>query len=350
MDWIKGHETFKLYKKNTRPMLTEGNRLKQVEFSKHVRARWNLPIGSKILWTMSDEKWWWGLVARTFAKLCPELGIDKTSFVVHHKEHITKVMGHATVGYLFTDDPENGGEGYCIGLHRCESFRVALKTTYETERDPITNAIHHNSKIVKHRKGDLYRVAANVTGSNTGTPTDPKFPLLQLWEVVLLPALDSMVAPGGPCAGAIVVHQEDNAGPHKEGVYAEWLQAQFDERGWKLELQAPQGPYTNVLDLQLFPCMSKRHSELLQLYCNSEASFDRIWNVAIAVWKSISSAMICRSFVLAYRIMEKIIATNGHNDFLQDGAPHCNVRRDYVDTERGIKRKRTESPPESQSW
>jgi hypothetical protein len=63
----------------------------------------------------------------------------------------------------------------------------------------------------------------------------------------VFPALDSMVAPGGPCAGAIVVHQEDNAGPHKEGVYTEWLQAQFDDRGWKLELQAPQGPYTNVL-------------------------------------------------------------------------------------------------------
>ncbi len=55
MDWLRGHETFKLYTKNTRPMLTEGNRLKQVEFSKHVRARWGLPIGSKILWTMSSN-------------------------------------------------------------------------------------------------------------------------------------------------------------------------------------------------------------------------------------------------------------------------------------------------------
>jgi hypothetical protein len=56
---------------------------------------------------MSDEKWWGGLVvARTFAKLCPELGIDEASFIVHHKEHITNVMEHATVGYLFTDDPE----------------------------------------------------------------------------------------------------------------------------------------------------------------------------------------------------------------------------------------------------
>ena len=38
-----------------------------------------------------------------------------------------------------------------------------------------------------------------------------------------------------------------------------------------LELQAPQGPYTNVLDLQVFPAMSKRHSELLQVHSNSEA-------------------------------------------------------------------------------
>jgi hypothetical protein len=143
--------------------------------------------------------------------------------------------------------------------------------------------VHHRGKIPKNVKGDLRRVDANVTGSNKGTPSDPKFPLVQLWEVVLLPALDSLVAWDEPCAGATVVHQEDNAGPHKEDDYATWLQEQFDARGWKLELQAPQGPYTNVLDLQLFPCVSKRHSELLQLYCNSEASYDKIWNVAKGV-------------------------------------------------------------------
>ncbi len=50
--------------------------------------------------------------------------------------------------------------------------------------------------------------------------------------------------------------------------------------------------------------------------------------------------------------MEKIIDTDGHNDYLQDGAPHCNVRRDFYDydTERGIKPKPVESPGESQSW
>ncbi len=56
---------------------------------------------------------------------------------------------------------------------------------------------------------------------------------------------------------------------------------EFERRGWKLEMQAPQGPYTNVLDLQVFPAMSKKHSELLQVYNNTEASVDRIWKVAL---------------------------------------------------------------------
>jgi hypothetical protein len=47
-----------------------------------------------------------------------------------------------------------------------------------------------------------------------------------------------------------------------------------------LELQAPPGPYCNVLDLQVFPAMSKRHSELLQVFSNTEADKERIWQIA----------------------------------------------------------------------
>lgn len=176
----------------------------------------------------------------------------------------------------------------------------------------------------------------NVTGSNYGTATKPKFPLLELWTTVLLPALEALVKPGGPCAGAIVVHQEDNAGPHIDKTYKMWLQGQFDLRGWLLEHQAPQGPYTNVLDLQMFPAMSKRHSELLQMYSNNEANAERIWKVAQQVWKSCSSSMVSRAFIHAYRIMEKIIEHDGHNHWLADGTPHCNIRRDFIDTKHGI--------------
>jgi hypothetical protein len=46
--------------------------------------------------------------------------------------------------------------------------------------------------------------------------------------------------------------------------------------------------------------------------------------------------MIARAFLLAYRIMGKIIETKGKTDWLKNGAPHCNVRRDYFDADRGV--------------
>ena len=54
------------------------------------------------------------------------------------------------------------------------------------------------------------------------------------------------------------------------------------------------------------------------------------------VWKGVSSAMVCRAFVLAYRIMRKIIEEDGNNAWLCHGTPHCCVRRDFIDTYDGI--------------
>ncbi len=62
--------------------------------------------------------------------------------------------------------------------------------------------------------------------------------------------------------------------------------------------------------------MSKRHSELLQIFNNTEADTERIWKIALEIWKGISSAMIARAFLLAYRIMGKIIDTKGETDWL----------------------------------
>jgi hypothetical protein len=62
------------------------------------------------------------------------------------------------------------------------------------------------------KKGDMILTDCNVTGTDQGTPDKPKFSLRLLWEHCLLPSLDELVAVGGQCAGAMVVHQEDNAG------------------------------------------------------------------------------------------------------------------------------------------
>ena len=97
------------------------------------------------------------------------------------------------------------------------------------------------------------------------------------------------------------------------------------------------GPYTNVLDLSLFPSMSHRHSAQLQMYNNTEATIDKIWKTVENVWNETSSSEVARAFVLAYRVMDVIIKEDGNNDFLSNGTPHCNVRRDFKDTTTGIK-------------
>ncbi len=93
MNWLKGHPTYSLYAKNIQPGLSAENQLKQVAFSRRVMQRWGLLEKTKILWIHLDEKWFHGIVPRTNAKACPELGIEKTSFSAHHKKHIAKVMG-----------------------------------------------------------------------------------------------------------------------------------------------------------------------------------------------------------------------------------------------------------------
>ena len=85
--------------------------------------------------------------------------------------------------------------------------------------------------------------------------------------------------------------------------------------------------------------MSKRHSEHLQPYNNTEALKERVWCTAMLVWNKTSSADIARAFVLAYRVLGQIIAENGNNQWLAMGTPHCNVRKDFIDTPTGIRRK-----------
>jgi hypothetical protein len=238
--WLTSHPTYYIYAKNIKPGLSEPNKIKQVLFSKHVRNRWGLPPG-KFLWIHSDEKWFHALVPRQNAKACEELGLKRQSYSVHHKSHIKKVMAHCTVGYLFDTNVEDGGEGFLIGLHRCANFKVPLRDVRFSSKDPVTGRISFAGNEIKHKKGEPYLVDCNVTGMNAGTTTTPCFPLRSLWEHSLFPAIKAMLAPDGPCAGAQVIFQEDNAGPHTNHEYTAWMQAAFEQYGWKIELQAPQG-------------------------------------------------------------------------------------------------------------
>ncbi len=360
--WLKAYPEYHIYSKNIKSGLTITNRVKQVAFSQHVQNRWVLPAGTKILWLHCDEKWFHALVPRNNAKAYEALGIKRQTYSAHHKSHIGKVMAHCTVGYLFDSDVEEGGQGFLIGAHRCAGFKIPLRDIRYASKYPVSNRTVFKGNAIKHHKGVPHMVNCNVAGSKVGTPTEPTFPLKLLWEHCLMPSVEKLLAPGGPCFGAQVILQEDNAGPHTEYGYPSWLRSEFAIRQWRIELQAPQGqlllhpivpyillllvsltslfgcvgPYTNVLDLSLFPSMSHRHSAQLQLYNNTEATLDRIWQTVEDVWAETSSSEVARAFVLAFRVMRLIIAEQGNNSWLAHGTLHCNVRLDYRDTPTGI--------------
>jgi hypothetical protein len=158
--------------------------------------------GRPILWIMCDEKWLRALVPRTNAKACETLGIKKSSYSAHHKSHIAKVTVHCTVGYFFNVNPELGGQGFLIGVNRCARFKIPLRDIRVSTRDPVAKKLTFKGNPIIHPKETPYLVDCNVTGSNPGTPTTPCFPLKSLWKHCLIPSVEKMVAPGGPCEGA----------------------------------------------------------------------------------------------------------------------------------------------------
>jgi hypothetical protein len=113
--------------------------------------------------------------------------------------------------------------------------------------------------------------------------------------------------------------------------YLDFCQQEFGNRGWHWEPQAPQMPYANNLDLAVFPAMSKRHSQTLRdTASKGVAPPDEIRKAADNVWRNLDSATIARGFVLAYRILDKVIQHNGSNEFLRARKEfHSSVRKHF---------------------
>ena len=100
-------------------------------------------------------------------------------------------------------------------------------------------------------------------------------------------------------------------------------------------------PHINVLDLAVFPCISRRHTALARkrggLHVLSE---DEVWEAAVEVWDNLPNCKIAHGYVLSYRIAQKVIDNKGDNTFLgEEKGISCGVREDFHDTLCGVRRK-----------
>jgi hypothetical protein len=103
-------------------------------------------------------------------------------------------------------------------------------------------------------------------------------------------------------------------------------------------------PHMNVLDLSVFPGMSRRHCNLAR----DRGSFnvwkeDQIWAAANDVWHVLPRCKIASGFVQAHQIAQKVIDASGENEFLGnksfDKGIHCDVRKDFNETTKGLSRR-----------
>jgi hypothetical protein len=244
-------------------------------------------------------------------------------------------MTVALTGFAFEDCMENGGIGVKVGFYRVQGARIAKKRVRQSRRTDDGRLVYDGPMIQEN--DDVYMVDCNVTGSDSGTSDSPKFDLVSLFSDTVFPRVAELVAAGGRFEGYTPVFQGDNAGPHQDRTFFNYCREHCGEQGWHWEPQAPQMPHMNNLDLAVFPAMSKRHSAILKGRGNSVAPPDEIWNAAEAVWKDLPSSTIARGYVLAYQIAEKVIKGTGSNRFLCDSSLHSSIRKDFYNTDSGIK-------------
>ena len=346
--WVTSFAGYKCYCERVVPMLSEAQRKSHLEFASRFRMNWNLGPG-KYLLVMYDEKWFWGLVMRRYAKACKELGIEQHNYSAYHKNHINKVMAIAFTAFAFVDSIENGGVAEKLAFIRAQGKKVASKTQKKGVRQP-NGSIRYCGDIIR-QKNDVYNVDCAVTGSNNGSVDDPKCPLLPIFKDIIFPMVEAMVAPSGKYPGYTVVFQGDNAGPHQDATFLNGVRDHCRGKGWHWEPQAAQMPHMNVLDLSVFPCMSRRHiarsRECGGLHVLDE---DQIWETANHVWNNLENDKISSAYIQAYRIADKVIKAKGSNDFLGNGGSiHTDVRKDFYKTDAGglarKDKKRIAAPP-----
>ncbi|KAG7356428.1 hypothetical protein IV203_001114 [Nitzschia inconspicua] len=199
--------------------------------------------------------------------MAEKVGLDKIQAFLHHKSHIKKVMCVAFTGYAFEGNMENGGHGLKLGFYRCNAAKIAKKQVRQSRRDEHGN-LRYDGEI-KRKKGDCYMVDCVVTGSDKGTSENPKFSLKSLFEEQIFPLVELLLKDN--YEGFIPVIQGDNAGPHIDAEYINYVKGYCVEKGWVWAPQAPPMPHANYLDLAIFPVVdtqpylgSTRTPKLLQ--------------------------------------------------------------------------------------
>ena len=146
------------------------------------------------------------------------------------------------------------------------------------------------------------------------------------------------MSPGGKYARYTPIFQGDNDVPHKEDQYLTFVREHCANKGWNWELQMP---HMNVLDLSVFPCMSRRHATTARKQKGKHVlSENEIREIALEVWEKLQYSEIASAYVQAHRNAGKVVEAEGGNYLLAAFvSPHVGIRKYFYPTNKGLARK-----------
>ena len=130
----------------------------------------------------------------------------------------------------------------------------------------------------------------------------------------------------------VVRYQEDGAGPHQKGELLDYLDSEFELRGWMRVPQPPQSPILNTKDACVFPAMSKRVSAEQGLALGSlSAEKDKLWEIITKVWNDFPLHVIARSYAAHPQFVNAVHSCEGGDKFTKDEkAMHVGARQHFV--------------------
>ena len=206
-----------MYAQRAIPLLTAEQRKNHITFYKHLHNNLGMRTRRKILWIHYNEKWFYGWLSRATAKNCELLGLEKTHTYLYHKCHTDKVMCVAFTAYGYDSSFKNGGKGVKLGFYCMQGARVAKKQVKQRSHDE-NGSIHFDGEIIRE-KGDAYLIDCNVTGSDEETSDHSKFSLMSLFRDHVFPKVLELVIKGSDFEDYLPVFQGDNASPHIDATY-----------------------------------------------------------------------------------------------------------------------------------
>ena len=126
----------------------------------------------------------------------------------------------------------------------------------------------------------------------------------------------------------MVRHQKDNAGPHCDGALNDFLNKEFQKRGWIIKFQPSNTPISNVKDDCIFPAVSKHVSREQGVSKGSRVfSPEELWAAVEKCWKAFPLETTARSCVRHHQIASAVASCNGGDEFVRaKSGLHCNVR------------------------